>query len=308
LNIIFAGTPAFAGMALLSLLDSEHKVLAVLTQPDRPSGRGMKLEHSFVKQIAINSGLPMLQPATLKDNEIQKTLSTLNADAMIVAAYGLILPLKVLQTPRLGCLNIHASLLPRWRGAAPIQRAILAGDKETGVTVMQMNEGLDTGDILLMEKCPISANDTSATLHDKLASLGSKLIIKALNGLECGSLKAIPQDESLSTYADKLRKEEAKIDWTQSAALLERIVRGYQPFPVAYSNLNNTQLKIWQVRAINYAHGMPGEVIAIQNKEIIVACGEGGIALERLQRPGGKAMPCAQFLQGFTINVGDHFN
>ena len=304
MKIIFAGTPQFAAGALAELL-KEHQIVAVLTQPDRPSGRGMHLTASPVKQLALQHGLPVLQPPTLKTAEAQQAIAHLDADVMVVAAYGLILPKAVLQIPRHGCLNIHASLLPRWRGAAPIQRAILAGDAETGITIMQMDEGLDTGDMLLRKKCPIATDDTAQTLHDKLAKLGAQAIVEALQELERGKLVPERQDAQQATYAAKLTKSEAQLDWDQDAVQLERAVRGYFPFPAAQAFFGETPIKILRAHLGEGKHSKAGEVIAVDKECILVACGKGALALEVLQKPGGKPLPVAQFVQGFPIKVGD---
>lgn len=305
MKLIFAGTPHFAAAALQALLDAGHQVVAVLTQPDRPAGRGMQLQPSPVKQLALQHGLPVLQPLTLKHAEIQQELAALNAEVMVVAAYGLILPQIVLDTPRFGCLNIHASLLPRWRGAAPIQRAILAGDTETGITIMQMDAGLDTGDMLLKTRCPITAADTAQTLHDTLAAQGAEAIVTALARLP--DLKREVQNTDLATYAAKLNKAEAQLDWSQDAEQLARAVRGYNPVPVANSLCKDTAIKLWQASVRSNLGGIPGTVLAAGKDGIVVACGKGALNLEVLQRPGGKALPAAQFLQGFPLQVGDRF-
>jgi methionyl-tRNA formyltransferase len=305
-KIIFAGTPQFAANALAELL-KEHQIVAVLTQPDRPSGRGMHLTASPVKQLALQHGLPVMQPATLRTAEAQHALAQLDADVMVVAAYGLILPKAVLQIPRYGCLNIHASLLPRWRGAAPIQRAILAGDAETGITIMQMDEGLDTGDMLLKKTCPVAADDTAQTLHDKLAGLGAQAIVEALPKLERGELIPEQQDAQQATYAAKLTKSEARLDWRQDAAQLERAVRGYFPFPNVQVLFGETPIKVLRAHLDENKGGTSGEVIAIDRERILVACGKGALALEVLQKPGGKPLPVAQFVQGFPVKVGDRF-
>ena len=307
MKIIFAGTPQFAASALSALI-KEHQVIAVLTQPDRPSGRGMQLTASPVKQLALQQGLTVLQPETLKNTEAQQAIEELKADVMIVAAYGLILPKAVLQIPRYGCLNIHASLLPRWRGAAPIQRSILAGDIETGVTIMQMDEGLDTGDMLLKMTCEIAADDTAQSLHEKLAELGAKGIVKALRQLEKGELKPERQDAQQATYAAKLSKAEARLDWNLDAEKLERAVRGYIPFPTAYAYFGETAIKILRARVTEGIIAPPGTVTAVNKDQIVVASGKGAIALELLQKPGGKVLPVAQFVQSFPIKVGDRFN
>ena len=305
MRIIFAGTPHFAAAALETLLAQQFGVAAVLTQPDRPSGRGLQLTASPVKQLALQHGLPVLQPATLKTEEAQQLIAALDADVMVVAAYGLILPPAVLQLPRHGCLNIHASLLPRWRGAAPIQRAILAGDGETGITIMQMDAGLDTGDMLLKKPCPIGAHDTTQTLHDKLAALGAEAVVEALRLLEQGRLARMPQDAAQTTYAAKLTKDEAQIDWAGDAAYIARAVRAYNPFPVAHTSLNATPIKIWQASERDGLSGEPGKVLSVEKDGIVVACGRGAICLEVLQRPNAKALPAAKFVQGFAVQPGD---
>jgi methionyl-tRNA formyltransferase len=307
LKIIFAGTPHFAASALAALL-KEHQVVAVLTQPDRPAGRGMQLAASPVKQFALQHDLVVLQPATLKTEEIQRSLAALDADVMVVAAYGLILPQAVLQLPRLGCLNIHASLLPRWRGAAPIQRAILAGDNETGITIMQMDVGLDTGDMLLRHACPITANDTAQTLHDKLAGMGAGSILEALRLLQANCLTPVRQDNDAACYAAKLLKSEAQIDWRLDARQIERAVRAFNPFPVCHANLNGVMIKIWQAALCTEKSCDPGKVLAVDKRGITVACGTDALRLETLQRPGGKAQPTAQFLQAMPIKAGDVFD
>jgi methionyl-tRNA formyltransferase len=306
-NIIFAGTPHFAASALAALLNSGHKILAVLTQPDRPAGRGMQLTASPVKKLALEYDIPVLQPASLKPEEIQQTLRTLNADVMVVAAYGLILPSAVLNIPRLGCLNIHASLLPRWRGAAPIQRAILAGDTETGITIMQMDAGLDTGDMLFKYPCPILETDDAQSLHDKLADIGATGIVEALQQMEKSTVHPEKQDDSQACYAAKLSKQEALVDWTLHSVVLERMIRGYFPFPVAYTEFNGTPIKLLRARPGLQEIASPGTVLAVNKSEIVVACGRGTLALEVLQKPGGKPLPAAQFVQGFPLKVGDRF-
>lgn len=302
MKIIFAGTPEFAAKALAAVA-SEHQVLAVLTQPDRPSGRGMRLTPSPVKQYALENGLPVMQPASLKSHEIQQELAGLEADAMVVAAYGLILPLSVLSIPRYGCLNIHASLLPRWRGAAPIQRAIQAGDEETGITIMQMDEGLDTGDMLLKRACRIEGADTAQTLHDKLAVMGAECIVEALRAIQTGSLTAERQDNSIATYAAKLQKGESRLDWQKDAMQLAREVRAFNPFPVSHMELQGVPVKVWQAAAVPQ-QGKFGTVLAADKHGLVVACGKDALKLEMLQRPGGKAQPAAQFLQAMPVDIG----
>ncbi|MDO8291316.1 MAG: methionyl-tRNA formyltransferase [Gallionella sp.] len=322
MKIIFAGTPQFAASALAALL-REHRIVAVLTQPDRPAGRGMQLAASPVKQLALQHGLPVLQPATLRTEEAQHSIAALDADVMVVAAYGLILPKAVLQLPRYGCLNIHASLLPRWRGAAPIPRAILAGDYETGITIMQMDEGLDTGDMLLRRACPIAQNDTAQTLHDKLAVIGADSILEALrllpeSGLAAGTpptggnsqnrLTPVRQNDAAATYAAKLLKSEAQVDWRLDARQIERAVRAFNPFPVCHASLNGVAIKIWQAVLQEGAQGGAGKVLAVDKRGITVACGKDALRLEVLQRPGGKAQPAAQFLQAVPVKAGDIFS
>jgi methionyl-tRNA formyltransferase len=307
MKIIFAGTPQFAATALAAL-HKGHQIIAVLTQPDRPAGRGMRLVASPVKQFALQHGLKVLQPENLKTGSVQQSIAALNADVMVVAAYGLILPKAVLQLPRYGCLNIHASLLPRWRGAAPIQRAILAGDKETGITIMQMDEGLDTGDMLLRHVCPIETNDTARSLQDKLAEMGAGSILETLRLLKANLLTPVKQDNDAASYAPKLTKGEARIEWRQDARQIERAVRAYNPFPVCHARLNGVAIKIWQAALCTDKRGDPGRVIEVNKRGITVACGNGALRLEVLQRPGGKAQPAEQFLQAVPVEVGDDFD
>ncbi len=317
MKIIFAGTPSFAASALEVLLANNHEIVAVLTQPDRPAGRGMQLMPSPVKQVALRHGLSVLQPLTLKSAEVQQQLAAFKSDVMVVAAYGLLLPLPVLLTPRLGCLNIHASLLPRWRGAAPIQRAILAGDTETGITIMQMDEGLDTGAMLLKKTCPITLMDTAQTLHDKLAKLGAEAIIEVLDNLNQRNLHAEVQDASQATYAAKIVKAEALLDWTQTASQLQRAVRAYNPVPGAFTTLRGTTIKIWQASTTENSaaktsevaekQSEPGSVLAVNKHSIQIVCGQGTLQLEVLQRPNGKSLPATQFVQGFMVKAGDRF-
>ncbi|MHB9117111.1 MAG: methionyl-tRNA formyltransferase [Burkholderiales bacterium] len=302
MKIIFAGTPEFARTALAALLAAGHEVVLVLTQPDRPAGRGMKLTMSPVKALALAHGLAVSQPQTLKDTAIQKELADTGADVMVVAAYGLILPAAVLTAPVRGCLNIHASLLPRWRGAAPIQRAILAGDRETGITIMQMDAGLDTGAMLLREAIPIAPDDTAQTLHDKLAEQGGRLIAAALERLD--SLHPDPQNEAEASYAAKLSKEEARIDWQRTSTEIERAVRAYIPFPVAFTSLKDETLRIWRAKE-EEGSGRPGEILSIGANGIVVACGKGALCIEEVQKPGGKRLSATNYLQGNPLQVGD---
>jgi len=297
LRIIFAGTPEFAATCLQSLLESPHEVCAVYTQPDRPAGRGRKLTASPVKALALEHGLPVCQPPTLRDPDAQRELAAWQADIMVVVAYGLILPQAVLDTPPLGCINVHASLLPRWRGAAPIQRAILAGDAESGVTIMQMEAGLDTGPMLLRVSCPIGADDTAQTLHDRLAGLGARALVEALAGLEAGALAAETQDEALANYAAKLEKSEAEIHWGRGAAELDRQIRAFNPWPVAFTRLGERNLRIWEAEPRpGSSPAAPGTVLAADPDGIDVATGEGILRLKRLQLPGGRPLPARDFL------------
>jgi methionyl-tRNA formyltransferase len=305
MKLIFSGTPEFAVPALAALIAAGHDIVLVLTQPDRPAGRGMKLKASPVKQLALKHGLEILQPVSLKDAATQARIASTGADVMVVAAYGLIIPNPVLEMPRFGCLNIHASLLPRWRGAAPIQRAILAGDSETGVTIMQVAQALDAGTMLKKAVFPITENDTAQTLHDALATLGGALMVEVLTELD--RLIPQPQDETLVTYAAKLQKSEAPLDWSRSAADLSRQVRAFNPFPVAQAAMRGEPWRIWFARVLPRAGGSPGEIIGIE-KGILVACGSGTLCIEELQRPGGKRLGWKEFLAGAPLKPGEHFD
>ncbi|MFP5409503.1 MAG: methionyl-tRNA formyltransferase [Gammaproteobacteria bacterium] len=300
MRLIFAGTPPFAAAALDALADAGHDIALVLTQPDRPAGRGMKLTPSAVKTAALARGLPVAQPANLKTPEAQAEVAAVGADLMVVAAYGLILPQAVLDLPRRGCLNVHASLLPRWRGAAPIQRAILAGDAETGITIMQMDAGLDTGAMLLKTVVPILESDTAATLHDTLAAAGARAIVDALAQLD--TLTPEPQDDAQATYAAKLTKEEAQLDWSRPAAALARAVRAFNPVPGAWTPLDGAPLKIWAAAAVA-GYGAPGSVLEAGDR-LVVACGDGALALSEVQPAGSKRMAVAAFLAGRALAPG----
>jgi len=293
LRIVFAGTPEFAAEHLKALLHSPYQVVAVYTQPDRPAGRGQKLMPSPVKQLALQHEMAVYQPQTLRDPAAQAELAALKPDLLVVVAYGLILPQVVLDIPRLGCINSHASLLPRWRGAAPIQRAIQAGDAQSGVTVMQMEAGLDTGPMLLKVSTPISADDTGGSLHDRLAELGPPAVLQAIAGLAGGSLRGEVQDDSLATYAHKLNKDEALLDWSRPAVELERLIRAFNPWPICHSSLNGAPLKVLAAQLVTEpgaGRGAPGEILAASKDGLTVACADGALRLTRLQLPGGKAL------------------
>jgi len=318
LRVAFAGTPEFAAVALEAILAAGFAVPLVLTQPDRPAGRGMKLQASPVKQVAQREGIALSQPLSLRlDGKYpaealaaREAIQAAQADVMVVAAYGLILPQWVLDAPRLGCLNIHASLLPRWRGAAPIHRAIEAGDTETGITIMQMDAGLDTGAMLLVDRLPIAPADTTATLHDKLAAQGGQLIVRALQQLAAGAaLPATVQPEQGVCYAHKIDKIESQIDWTADAAQIERRLRAFDPFPGALSHLGGEAIKIWRAAACpsQPGQGQPGQVLAADASGVVVACGQGAVKLLELQRAGGKRLPAQAFLQSRPIAVGAIF-
>ena len=308
LRIIFAGTPDFAVPALAALIEAGHQVMLVLTQPDRPSGRGMKLKASPVKELALQHKIEVFQPETLKDVDAQALIDAMKVDVMIVAAYGLIIPTNVLKMPRLGCYNIHASLLPRWRGAAPIQRALLAGDIETGVTIMEVVPALDAGAMVSKGVVPIGERDTAQTLHDEIAKIGAALMISAIEHLtNDGHLLAMPQDESLVTYANKLQKSEASIDWTNSANWISRQVRAFNPFPVAHAMLNGEVCRIWMATFLDeVVTQKPGTILAV-SPAVQIACGEGVLVIEELQSPGGKRLKAKDFVAGHALKVGQYF-
>ena len=307
-RIIFAGTPDFAVPPLRALLASPHQVVAVYTQPDRPAGRGRKLSPSPVKEVAVGAGIPVHQPVNFKDPQHVDELAALHADLMIVVAYGLLLPKAVLDAPRLGCVNIHASVLPRWRGAAPIQRAVLAGDAESGVTIMRMEEGLDTGPMFLIERTPLAADETGGSLHDRLSSLGATALMRALPGILDGTLRPEPQDDGLACYAKKLDKAEATIEWTRSAPDIERQVRAFKPWPVAQTLFEDANLRIWRAHAISGVGGSPGSVMNATRAGIDVSTGDGLLRVTELQLPGKRAMAArdfinAQNIQGTTLGA-----
>ena len=296
LNIIFAGTPDFAARHLDALLSSGHNVVGVFTQPDRPAGRGNKLTASPVKQLAEQHNLPVFQPKSLRPEENQQLVADLRADVMVVVAYGLILPAPVLAMPRLGCINVHGSLLPKWRGAAPIQRSLWAGDSETGVTIMQMDVGLDTGDMLYKLACPIGPEDTSATLYSKLAELGPEGMLVTLSQLADGTAKPEVQDESLVSYAEKLSKEEAKLDWSLSATQLERCIRAFNPWPVSYFTVDDQPVKVWKATVLPHLDRHPGKILQADKNGIQVATADGVLNIEELQPAGKKPMKAQDLL------------
>lgn len=293
LRIIFAGTPDFAATHLQGILEqAQHQVIAVYSQPDRPAGRGKKLKPSPVKQLALDHSIAVFQPINFKDPADLQQLQDLQADLMVVVAYGLLLPKAVLDTPRLGCINVHASLLPRWRGAAPIQRAVEAGDKESGVIIMQMDEGLDTGDMLLEARCPIAEDETGGSLHDKLAEIGVPALNQALNMIANNTVTPTPQNHSDSCYAAKISKQELAIDWQQPAEIIARKIRAFNPFPGAFASLNNARMKILQA-SVDTAGGSAGTIIYADKKNLQVACGEGSLKLHTIQLAGAKALDIA---------------
>jgi methionyl-tRNA formyltransferase len=317
MKIIFAGTPEFAAVALKALHEAGFDIPLVLTQPDRPAGRGMQLHASAVKQYAQAHDMPVIQPVSLRlhdkhperafeAEEAHQRLRAAEFDVIVVAAYGLILPRSVLDIPLHGCINIHASLLPRWRGAAPIHRAIEAGDSETGITIMQMDQGLDTGPMLAIQRLPIAADDYCGTLHDKLAALGGDMIVQTLFKLAQGTLEAVPQPGEGVTYAPKISKEEAALDFTQDAVVLERKIRAFNPFPGALGHFNGTPVKMWQAQCLPTPSSLPpGSVVAANAHDgVIVACGNGVLRLNQLQKPGGKRLPATEFIRGFPLEDG----
>ncbi|MGL6517808.1 methionyl-tRNA formyltransferase [Aeromonas caviae] len=297
LKLIFAGTPDFAARHLAALLSSGHEVVAVYTQPDKPAGRGQKLTASPVKELALAHDLPVYQPASLRNEATQAELAALGADLMVVVAYGLILPKAVLDTPRLGCINVHGSLLPRWRGAAPIQRSIWAGDAETGVTIMQMDVGLDTGAMIRKVTCPIASDETSASLYDKLAGLGPQALVDTLDAMAAGDTAAEPQDDALANYAEKLSKEEARIDWSMDAVAIERCIRAFNPWPISWFDVAGQTVKVWQAEVVAQDHGQAvGTLLKADKQGIEVATGQGVLRLLTLQPPGKKAMSVSDLL------------
>jgi methionyl-tRNA formyltransferase len=311
MRLVFAGTPAFARTILQALLDAGHDIALVLTQPDRPAGRGLKLKPSEVKVLALDRNLLVHQPASLKTPEARDPIATVRAQAMVVAAYGLILPQVVLDSVSLGCINVHASLLPRWRGAAPIQRAIQAGDSETGISIMRMEAGLDTGPVYLRESTPIASDDSAHSLHDKLAQLGGLCIIRALKGIEAGKLEPVAQVLDGITYANKISKDEAELNWRLGAVELDRQVRAFDPFPVAQTQLRGEIVRVWRSypleRPLGSPAGIPGVVASVTDARIVVHCGTGYLGLDELQRSGGRRLPVREFLRGCPVALGEQF-
>ncbi|MFT5112988.1 MAG: methionyl-tRNA formyltransferase [Parasphingorhabdus sp.] len=307
-RLVFAGTPEFAIPCLNALASCDVDLLAVYTQPDRPAGRGKKIRSSAVKNAAIPLGLNICQPESLCDKSEHEKLRSFQPDVMVVAAYGQILSPEMLQIPTLGCINLHASLLPRWRGAAPIHRAIQAGDTETGVTLMQMSKGCDTGDMLASVRTPILVTDTTASLHDRLAGLAAEMLVERLEDLLAGKLVAVPQDPAGVTHAAKISRQDAKIEWNDDAQVIERSVRAFTPWPGAWCPMNEIELKIWQVRVEPLVHSAkPGQVIHIDDSGICVACGQNSLRISELQRPGSRRMSAVEFLRGSDLEVGSHF-
>ena len=297
LRIVFAGTPDFAARHLAALLPSEHEVIAVYTQPDRPAGRGKKLTASPVKNIALENNIAVFQPENFKSDEAKQQLIDLDADIMVVVAYGLLLPQQVLDTPRLGCINVHGSILPRWRGAAPIQRSIWAGDEKTGITIMQMDIGLDTGDMLKIDTLPIEATDTSASMYDKLADLGPSALINCLSDIADSKVNPIKQDDAFANYAKKLSKEEAKIDWSIDAEQIERCIRAFNPWPMSYFSVADNNIKVWRSRVENIKNDREaGTILQADKHGIYIATGNNVLVLEQIQIPGKKPMPVQDVL------------
>ena len=306
MKVLFAGTPEFAARSLASLLESRHAVCAVMTQPDRPSGRGLASAASPVKRLALGRGIRVLQAETLRDAGVQAELRSLKADVIATAAFGLILPQEVLDMAPRGALNVHASLLPRWRGAAPIQRALLAGDEVTGVSIMLMDAGLDTGPVLLQETLPISPADTAGTLGERLAERGGQLLVRALDALEAGGLEPVPQTAGGVTYAPKPDKREFRVDWSEDAAPVNRRVRAFNPAPGTVTRIRGVDLKIWSC-VVAEGKGQPGEVLSADKGSLRIACGNGAVLVTELQRPGGKRLLAADFLRGFALSPGERF-
>ena len=313
MRIVFAGTPEFAATALDALIKAGHEIALVLTQPDRPAGRGMKLQPSAVKKLALANGIPVEQPVSLRIDgkygeeakRVYNRIKTIGPDIMVVVAYGLILPKVFLDIPENGCLNIHASLLPRWRGAAPIQRAIEAGDAESGVAIMRMEEGLDTGPVLIMASTPITESDTAAVLHDRLAEMGGKLIVRALQAIADGTATYTPQEEGNAVYAKKLHRDEAALDFTLPAKEIAARIRAFNPFPGCTAVCGETTLKIWDARAEDADASQPaGKILSVDGSGVVVACGQGALRILALQKPGARRLPVSEFIKGFSFDGG----
>lgn len=301
MRVVFAGTPTFAAVHLSALLEAGLEVVGVFTQPDRPAGRGKRLQASPVKQRALAADLPVFQPASLRNRAARESLAALQPDVMVVVAYGLILPASILEIPAQGCLNVHASLLPRWRGAAPIQRAIEAGDTRSGVTIMQMDTGLDTGDMLATAGCAIDSETTAASLHDQLAALGAPLLLSVLNDLPAARERAEQQDDAGATYATKIDKDEARVDWSLPATVVARRVRAFNPFPVAYTFINGERIRLWRAHALDIRHhAAPGTLLESRENSLQVACGSGALAVDELQFPGGRPLPAVEIMKSRT--------
>lgn len=307
MRIVFAGTPDFAVPSLKALIADHRDVAAVLTQPDRAAGRGRRVVAGPVADCARGLGIDVLQPESLKDDETLSTLRRIAPDVMVVVAYGMLLRRDVLALPEHGCINVHASLLPRWRGAAPIHRAIEAGDTETGISIMQMEAGLDTGPVLAQRGTSITDRDTAGTLHDRLAQLGAELLVETLKSLEAGAVEAVPQDDGLATYAAKITPEDARPDWHRPAIALERQVRAMNPWPVVRARHRGHVLRIWEARVLPYSPDIPGEVVGVDREGVDIACGEDALRITTLQREGGRRLSAAEFLNGYPIETGDRF-
>lgn len=310
MRVVFAGTPDFAVPTLRSMVDAGHDVAMVLTQPDRPAGRGRRTVAGPVKQYALEAGLPVRQPETVENPSLLEELRSLRPQVMVVAAYGLLLKRSVLDLPELGCINVHASLLPRWRGAAPIQRAIEAGDAQTGISIMQMDPGLDTGPVLARRAVPIEPTDTGGSLHDRLAPLGAELLVETLARLAAGAVEAAPQDDAAATYAEKITAADSRLDWSQPAEQLERRVRAMNPWPVVRVRHDDESLRVWAAEAVagDPASARPGEILRVARHGIDVACGAGILRITTLQREGGKRLPVADFLNGYPLRAGERFD
>ncbi len=308
-RIVFAGTPDFAAVILAGIIDAGYRIDAVYSQPDRPAGRGRRLRAGPVKELAQQHGLAVMQPASLRGDEARQALQELAPDILVVVAYGLILPAEILAIPRLGCVNVHASLLPRWRGAAPIQHALLAGDHESGISLMQMDEGLDTGPVLARKALPIAPDETAASLHDRLALLGRDLLLDTLPGLAAGHWSSEPQSDADACYAAKISKQDAAIDWQSSATDIDRRIRAYHPWPVAFTFRpgDGQRLRIWRARLLPELRGAPGEVVAVQPAGIDVAATDGGLRLTEVQAAGGKRLSVADYLNAHPVEVGEKF-